>query len=69
MIGSGIFLVPAAVAIYLPSWHLVLLVWLAGGMVSLFGALSVAELGALYPSSGGQFVYLRETYGEMWGFL
>ena len=69
MIGSGIFLVPAAVATYLPSWHLVLLVWFAGGIVSLFGALSVAELGAIYPSAGGQYVYLRETYGDMWGFL
>lgn len=69
MIGSGIFLVPAAVALYLPSWPLVLLVWLGGGVVSLFGALSVAELGAIYPSAGGQFVYLRETYGTLWGFL
>ena len=69
MIGSGIFLVPAAVAMYLPSWHLVLLVWIGGGIVSLFGALSVAELGALYPSAGGQYVYLRETYGELCGFL
>lgn len=69
MVGSGIFLVPAIVALYLQSWWLVLVVWVIGGIVSLFGALSVAELGALYPRAGGQYVYLSELYGPLWGFL
>jgi APA family basic amino acid/polyamine antiporter len=69
MIGSGIFLVPAIVALYLQSWWLVLIVWIIGGIVSLFGALSVAELGAMYPRAGGQYVYLSELYGPIWGFL
>lgn len=69
MVGSGIFLVPAAVALYVHSSLLVVLVWSIGGVVSLFGALSVAELGAMYPKAGGQYVYLREAYGPLWGFL
>lgn len=69
MIGSGIFLVPAAVALYLQSTSLVILVWVVGGVVSLFGALAIAELGALMPRAGGQYVYLRQAYGPLWGFL
>jgi basic amino acid/polyamine antiporter, APA family len=69
MIGSGIFLVPAVVALYCQSSWLVLAVWTVGGLVSLFGALSVAELGAIYPKAGGQYVYLSELYGPFWGFL
>jgi len=69
MVGSGIFLVPAAVALQLQSWWLIVLVWVLGGIVSLFGALSVAELGAMSPEAGGQYVYLRNTYGPLWGFL
>jgi APA family basic amino acid/polyamine antiporter len=69
MIGSGIFLVPATVAIYLHSPSFIILVWIIGGIVSLFGALSIAELGALYPRAGGQYVYLEKAYGPLWGFL
>ena len=69
MIGSGIFLVPTTIALYLHSTSLVILVWTVGGIVSLFGALAVAELGALMPRAGGQYVYLREAYGPLWGFL
>ena len=69
MIGSGIFLVPATLALYLHSSGLVMVVWIVGGIVSLFGALSVAELGALYPRAGGLYVYLSEAYGPLWGFL
>ena len=69
MVGSGIFLVPAAVALYVHSSALIILVWSIGGVVSLCGALSVAELGAMYPKAGGQYVYLREAYGPLWGFL
>jgi APA family basic amino acid/polyamine antiporter len=69
MIGSGIFIVPAAIALHLDSTLLIVLVWLIGGVVSLFGALSMAELGALMPRAGGQFVYLCEAYGPLAGFL
>ncbi|MFI5253742.1 MAG: APC family permease, partial [Bacteroidota bacterium] len=69
MIGSGIFLVPATIALYLHHSSSIILVWIFGGVVSLFGALSVAELGAMYPSAGGQYVYLREAFGPLWGFL
>jgi APA family basic amino acid/polyamine antiporter len=69
MIGSGIFIVPAAIAGYLHSPRLVLLAWIAGGAISLCGALSVAELGAAMPATGGMYVYLTEAYGAFWGFL
>lgn len=69
MIASAIFIVPATVALELESSGLVLLAWVLGGVVSLFGALCVAELGAAYPQAGGLFVYLREAFGPVWGFL
>ncbi len=69
MIGSGIFIVPATVALYLDSSLLVIAVWIFGGCISLFGALSIAELGAMMPKDGGQFVYLREAYHPFFGFL
>ncbi len=69
MIGSGIFIVPATIALHLQSSLLIVVVWIAGGVISLFGALSVAELGAMMPDAGGQFVYLGRAYGPLWGFL
>lgn len=69
MIGSGIFIVPAAIALQLNSTPLVILVWTIGGIISLFGALSVAELGAMFPRAGGQYVYLSEAYHPLAGFL
>ena len=69
MIASAIFIVPASVAASLPSPSLMLLVWVAGGAVSLLGALCVAELGAAFPEAGGIFVYLERAYGPVWGFL
>ena len=69
IIGSGIFMVPATVAMFTGSASLFFMVWIAGGVVSLFGALSVAELGAAMPRSGGQYVYLSEAYGPVWGYL
>lgn len=69
MIASAIFIVPATIAQGLGASALVIGVWVVGGLVSLLGALCVAELGAAYPEEGGQFVYLREAYGPMWGFL
>ncbi|MEE3135758.1 MAG: amino acid permease [Candidatus Neomarinimicrobiota bacterium] len=69
IIGSGIFMVPATVAMFTGSASLFFMVWIAGGIVSLFGALSVAELGAAMPRAGGQYVYLSEAYGPVWGYL
>ncbi len=69
VIGAGIFLVPSSIARDLPSLPLMLAVWLAGGVLSFFGALAYAELGAMLPQSGGQYVYLREAYGPLPAFL
>jgi APA family basic amino acid/polyamine antiporter len=69
MIASAIFIVPASIAAGLQTSVLTVGVWILGGLVSLLGALCVAELGAAYPRAGGQFVYLREAYGPLWGFL
>ena len=69
VVGSGIFMVPATVAFFTGSTSLFFLVWILGGIVSLFGALSVAELGAAMPRAGGQYVYLNEAYGPIWGYL
>ena len=69
ILGSGIFMVPATVALYTSSSSLFFMVWILGGIISLFGALSVAELGAAMPRAGGQYVYLNEAYGPVWGYL
>ena len=69
IIGSGIFMVPATVALYTTSSSLFFMVWILGGIISVFGALSVAELGAAMPRAGGQYVYLNEAYGPVWGYL
>jgi APA family basic amino acid/polyamine antiporter len=69
MIGSGIFIVPATIAIGVQSPLLLLLVWVVGGLLTFFGALTLAELGAAYPEAGGIYVYLREAYGHLIGFL
>ncbi|MGH7567377.1 MAG: APC family permease [Gemmatimonadales bacterium] len=69
MIASAIFIVPATIALQVQYSSLAVLVWIVGGIVSLLGALSVAELGAAYPEAGGQYAYLREAYGPVWGYL
>ncbi len=63
VIGSGIFLVPSTMARNVGSPFNVFVVWIAGGLLSLFGALSYAELAAAMPEAGGEYVYLREAYG------
>jgi basic amino acid/polyamine antiporter, APA family len=68
-IGSGIFRTPAAIASRVPDPTLMLGVWIAGGLISLAGALSVAELAASLPQTGGWYVYLRESWGRLAGFL
>jgi APA family basic amino acid/polyamine antiporter len=69
VIGSGIFLTPGAIAGLLPHPGLVLAVWLVGGALSLLGALANAELGAMFPRAGGDYVYLREAFHPLAGFL
>lgn len=69
VIGSGIFLVPGAIAAHLGSLPAVLSVWFAGGVLSLFGALSLAEMGAMFPDAGGLYAYLRYAYGRLIAFL
>lgn len=69
VIGSGIFLTTGIMAQYLPSPSLILLAWIVGGLITLTGALTYAELGAAMPWAGGQYVYLREAYGPLAGFL
>ena len=69
IIGSGIFLVPSGVASQLPSLAAVIAVWVAGGLLSVAGALSLAELATLFPQAGGIYVYLRECYGRPMAFL
>jgi len=69
MIASAIFIVPATVAAAVHGTAVMTLVWVVGGIVSLLGALSIAELAAAYPEAGGQYAYLREAYGTVWAFL
>jgi len=69
VIGAGIFLTPGTVAELLPRPGLVLGAWLLGGLLSLAGALANAELGAMYPHAGGDYVYLREAFHPLAGFL
>lgn len=69
VIGSGIFLTSGIMARSIPSAPLLLLAWLVGGAITLTGALTFAELGAALPHAGGQYVYLREAYGQLAGFL
>jgi len=69
VIGGGIFLVPNLVARNLSTPVEILGVWIFAGVASFFGALACAELGAALPSTGGQYVFLREIYGPMTGFV
>jgi APA family basic amino acid/polyamine antiporter len=69
VIGSGIFLTPGNIARTVQSVESMFLVWVAGGILSLFGALAYAELGAMFPRSGGIYVFLREAYGPLPAFL
>lgn len=68
-VGSGIFLTPAQIAAHLPSPGMILLVWTLGGIIALTGALTFAELGSMFPGAGGVYVYLKEGYGDLVGFL
>src|ERR1041385_7831945 len=69
MIGSGIFIVSGGISkqVGSPGWLLV--VWIVTGLLTMIGALSYGELAAMMPKAGGQYVYLREAFSPMWGFL
>ena len=69
MIGSGIFIVSADIVHQVQSPALLLVVWVVAGIMTLIGALSYGELAAAMPQAGGQYVYLRESLGPLWGFL
>ena len=69
IIGSGIFLVPTEMMQAVGSARLVYLAWVVGGLLSFFGALTYAELGAMKPQAGGEYVYVRDAYGPLAGFL
>ena len=69
MIGSGIFIVPADIARGVGSPALIIAAWLITGFLTVVGALSYGELAAMMPKAGGQYVFLRESLGPIWGFL
>jgi APA family basic amino acid/polyamine antiporter len=69
VIGSAIFLVPGEIARSLTTPAHIVGIWLLTGLLSFFGALAYAELGAMLPETGGQYIYLREAYGPLCGFL
>jgi basic amino acid/polyamine antiporter, APA family len=69
IIGSSIFLTAKDIAAPLPNPLLFMGVWVAGGLISLFGCIAFAELGSMFPDCGGQYVYLREAYGDLVAFL
>ena len=69
MIGSGIFIVSADIARSVGSTGWLVVVWLLSGFITLTAALSYGELSGMYPQAGGQYVYLKEAYGKMYGFL
>jgi APA family basic amino acid/polyamine antiporter len=69
VVGSGIFLKPATIAAEVGDFRWIVFVWVAVGAVTLFGALTVAELASLFPHAGGPYVYLREAFGKLPAFL
>ena len=69
VIGSGIFFVPTLVAALISDARGILFVWALGGALAFAGAMAYAELAALRPHAGGEYVYLREAYGPAAGFL
>ena len=69
MIGSGVFIVAADMLRTVPHPGLFLLVWVFSGIITLLGAITYGELAAMMPKAGGMYVYLKEAYGHLWGFL
>src|SRR5437868_8961107 len=69
MIGSGIFIVSADIGRLVESPALLILAWVVTGFMTVVGALTYGELAAMMPKAGGQYVFLRESLGPLWGFL
>src|SRR3954452_25546186 len=69
VIGSGIFLVPKTMIQKVGTVEMVFAVWVVGGLLSLAGALSYGEWAAAIPEAGGEYAFLREAYGPLWGFI
>ena len=69
IVGVGIFRTASSIAGHLPSPLLILALWVFGGLLSLCGALCYAELAAMFPVTGGDYIYISEVYGRRWGFL
>lgn len=69
VVGSGIFIVPAIIAGHLHVMGPIMLVWVLAGLLMFFGSLTLAELCSIYPQAGGPYVYLRHSFGRLWGFL
>ncbi|HVH54985.1 MAG TPA: amino acid permease [Vicinamibacterales bacterium] len=69
VIGSGIFLTTGGMAAAIPSASLLLLAWVLGGLLAIAGGLTYAEMGAMFPRSGGVYIFLREAYGPLTAFL
>lgn len=69
VIGSGIFLLPSLIARNVPSAQAIMAIWVGTGVISMLGAFAYAELGAMMPATGGQYVFLREAYGPACAFL
>lgn len=69
VIGSGIFLTTGSMAAQVPSVSMLMAAWIAGGLLAMAGGLTYAEMGSMFPRSGGPYVFLSEAYGPVWGFL
>src|SRR5437867_4449800 len=69
VIGSGIYTTPGFLARDLGSPVPVLAIWIIGAVLAFAGALSYSELGTMFPEAGGEYVYLREAFGPLWGFM
>src|SRR5579872_5698382 len=69
IIGSGVFKKPGSIAKSVPDFNYVALVWVGGGILTMLGALALAEVAVLFPRAGGNYVFLREGYGPLAGFL
>src|SRR5437763_10011068 len=69
MIGSGVFIVSADITRLVGSAGWLLVVWAVTGILTIVAALTYGELAAMMPRAGGQYIYLREAYGPLWGFL
>src|SRR3954454_17220357 len=69
VIGSGVFKKAQNVSANVPEFGLAMCVWILVGLLALLGALAIAEVAVLFPRAGGNYIFLREAYGRMWGFL